>query len=190
LEHTDELTDREKRDIQRIAADKDYFYFLHEYRKTAAVSQAAVSVCGNNLEYVPEEIINRDICRKALWAKDTDCSILSQIPFPDIREEGIQRFTDVPAFVLYSFIDIGNLQMARKAVKADAYCLQLVPNELMTVDLCKAALQHPDADKKVVEFIPEKFRTPEIKRMVEEKFGNNLMHKETFLPSKKKGLSV
>jgi len=184
------LTDREKRDIEKIASDKDYYYFLSEHRKTAAVSMAAVTVCGANLEYVPETVISKDICRTALRTKDIDCSILSYIPFLDVQKEGIQRFSgDTPAFVLYSFVDIQDAKTAQEAVKVDAYCLQLVPNELMTADLCKAALQHPDADKKVVKFIPEGFRhNPEIRKIAEEKFGDNLMQKEIPQSPKKKGL--
>ena len=67
------IMNREKQDIERIAGDKDYYYFLPEHRKTATVSMAAVSACGQNLEYVPEMVINRDICRAALRTKDADC---------------------------------------------------------------------------------------------------------------------
>ena len=173
------LTDRERWDIEKIASDKDYYYFLSEYRKTAAVSMAAVTACGSNLEYVPEAVINKDICRAAL-SKDADCSILSQIPFPDVQKEGIQRFSDnTPAFVLYSFVDIQDAKMAQEAVKADAYCLQLVPGELMTEELCKLALQNRDADKKILELIPERFyNTPEIRKIIEEKFGIKPIEKE------------
>ena len=125
-------------------------------------------------------------------AKDADCSLLSYIPFSDIQKEGIQRFSgDTPAFVLYSFSDISDAQMAKDAVKADAYCLQLVPNKLMTAELCKTALQHPDADKKVLGFIPGRFlHTFEIKKMAEEKFGNNSMQKEISTSEKKKSRSI
>jgi hypothetical protein len=53
---------------------------------------------------------------------------------------------DTPAFVLYSFADIKDTKTAQEAVKADAYCLQLVPEKLLTKDLCKTALQSPNAD--------------------------------------------
>ena len=192
----DMLTDREKRDIEKITNDKDYYYFLSEHRKTAAVSMAAVTACGHNLEYVPEAVINKDICRAALGAKDANCTILSYISFPDVQKEGIQRFSgDTSTFVLYSFVDIQDAKMAQEAVKSDAYCLQLVPNELMTVDLCKTALQHPDANKEVVGFIPEKFRQiPEIRKIVEEKFGIKSVEKEDrqkeISPPVKKGRSI
>jgi hypothetical protein len=56
-----------------------------------------------------------------------DCSVLSYIPYKDIQKEGIRQFSaTTPAFVLYSFADITDAQMALDAVKADAYCLQLV----------------------------------------------------------------
>ena len=184
------LTDREKWDIEKIAGNKDYFYFLSEHRRTAAVSMAAVTANGNNLEYVPEAVINKDICRAALRSKDADCTILSQIPFHDIQKEGIQRFNDVPAFVLYSFVDIRDAQMAQDAVKKEPYCLQLVPDKLTTADLCKVALQHPEADKKVLEFIPERYRdNPEIRKIAEERFGSNLAQKES-LPEKKKSRGI
>jgi hypothetical protein len=162
------LTDREKWDIEKLSGNKDYYYCLPEYRKTAAVSMAAVTANGNNLEYVPEDVINKDICRAALQSKDVDCTILSQIPFHSIQKEGIQRFNDVPAFVLYSFVDIRDAQMAKEAVKADAYCLQLVPDKLIDKNLCKLALGNAQGDKKVLGFIPERFRneicSPEKKR--------------------------
>jgi len=191
------LTDREVRDIEKIAGNKDYYYFLPEHRRTAAVSMAAVTAIGNNLEYVPETVINKDICRAALLSKDVDCTILSQIPFPDVQKEAIQRFSgDTPAFVLYSFADIQDAKMAQDAVKAEPYCLQLIPNELMTVELCKLALQNSDTDKKVLGFIPESFRNnPEVRKMEEEKFGGKPVEKEnrqteTFtLAKKRKGIS-
>ena len=80
--------------------------------------------------------------------------------------------------------------MALDAVKADAYCLQLVPDKLITADLCKTALQHPDADKKVLGFIPERFHNDfEVRKIAEEKYGSNTEQKEMSSPNKKKGLS-
>jgi hypothetical protein len=111
---------------------------------------------------------------------------LPYIPFPDIQKEGIQRFSGTtPAFILYSFADISDAQMAREAVKADAYCLQLVPDRLITAELCKTALHSPNADKKVLGFIPEKFRTPEIVKTANEKFGTVPVQREKSPPLKK-----
>jgi hypothetical protein len=188
------LTDREKRDIQAVSTDnpqKGVFASLSENRRIAAVSLAAVSTCGHNLEYVPETVINKEICSAALKSKDTDCTVLPYIPFSDVQKEGIQRFSgDIPAFVLYSFADIRDAQMAKDAVKADAYCIQLVPDKLLTADLCRMALKSPTADEKVLGFIPEKFRTPEIRKIAEDKFGNRPESKK-FPPSPhKKGIGI
>jgi len=156
-------TDREMYDILKIVDDENYYPTLREYRKTVAVSLAAVTLCGQHLEYVPEWIINRDfegreICRAALQAKDADCSLLSHIPFLDVQKEGINLFAvNTPAFVLYSFADIREAEMAQDAVKADAYCIQFVPTELLTKDLCRTALQSPNADEKVSQFVTERF---------------------------------
>jgi hypothetical protein len=190
------LTDREKWDIEKMAGNKDYYYFLPEHRRTAAVSMAAVTANGNNLEYVPEDVINKDICRAALQSKDVDCTILSQIPFHDVQKEGIGRFKDVPAFVLYSFLDIRDAQMAQAAVKADAYCLQFVPDRLIDKNLCKLALENIQGDKKVLEFIPERYhQEPEIRKMAEEICNKNSAQKqekqnEISSPIKKKGIGV
>ena len=159
--------DRELRDILKIVDNQDYFRTLPEYRKTVAVSLAAVSLRGSDLEYVPEAVISkgfegREICRAALAAKDADCTILPYIPFPDVQKEGVQRFSvDTPAFILHSFTDIQDAKMAQEAVKADAYCIQLVPDKLLTKDLCRTALQSPNADEKVSGFVLERF--PELK---------------------------
>jgi hypothetical protein len=150
--------DREKWDIQKVSENREYYPSLPEHRRTAAVSLAAVSACGHNLEYVPENVISREVCRTALQSKEVDCTVLPYIPFLDIQKEGIQQFSvDTPAFVLYSFADIRDAAMAREAVKADAYCLQLVPDKLLTEDLCKTALRSPNADKNVLNFIRERF---------------------------------
>ena len=159
--------EREMQDILQIIEDKNYFYALPEHRKTVAVSVAAVSLHSSDLEYVPEAVINKEfegraICRTALAAKDADCKILPYITFPDVQKEGIQRFSaDTPAFILYSFAEMHNAEMAQEAVKADAYCIQLVPDKLLTKELCQTALQSPNADDKVSKFVFERF--PELK---------------------------
>ena len=51
------LTEREKRDIEKIASDKNYYYFLPEYRKTAAVSMAAVTACGANAHFLSSDFL-------------------------------------------------------------------------------------------------------------------------------------
>ena len=130
-------------------------------------SLAAVSLRGSDLEYVPEAVISkefegREICRAALAAKDADCTILPYIPFPDVQKEGVQRFSgDTPAFILHSFTDIQDAKMAQEAVKADAYCIQLVPDKLLTKDLCRTALQSPNTDETVSKIVSERF--PELK---------------------------
>jgi hypothetical protein len=183
--------DREKWDIGKIVEDKNYYSTLPEHRRTAAVSLVAVLSSGQNLEYVPEAVLNRDICRAALKSKDADCTVLPQIPFPDVQKEAIQKFSaDTPAFVLYSFADISDAQMAKDAVKADAYCLQFVPDKLMTAELCKMALNNPNADKKVLGFIPEKFYTTEIRKIADDKFGGKPEQKEISPPLKRKGLAI
>jgi hypothetical protein len=158
------ITDREKRDIKKSIEDENYYRSLPEYCRTAAVSTVAVLSYGYNLEYVPEAVLNRNICRAALNSKNADCTILPHIPYPDVQKEGIRKFSgDTPAFVLYSFADIRDAETAREAVKADAYCLQLVPDKLLTKDLCKTALQSPNADEYMKKFVAERFpeRHPE-----------------------------
>ena len=161
-------------DILKLLDDNNYYPSLKEYRKTVAVSLAAVSFCARHLEYVPEAVISKEfegraICRAALAAKDADCRILPYIPFTDVQKEGIKRFSaDTPAFVLYSFTDIYDAKMAQDAIKADAYCIQLVPDRLLTKDLCKTALQSPNSDEKVHKFVMERF--PELK--------HEMMHKD------------
>jgi len=156
------ITDREKRAIRKVLDDKDYYYSLPKHCKTAAISMAAVSASAQNLEYVPETVINKDICRAALGAKDADCSLLSYIPYPDVQKEGIKRFSgDTPAFVVYSCADIRDAEMAQDAVKADAYCIQLVPDGLVTKDLCQTAMTSPNFDEKISKFVTERF--PELK---------------------------
>jgi hypothetical protein len=163
------LTDREQWDIQRILENKNHYSSLPERRRTAAVSTVAVLTCGHNLEYVPEAVPGRGICRAALNSKDVDCTVLPHIPYPDVQKGGIQKFSEnTQAFVLYSFADITDAQMAKEAVKADAYCLQLVPDKLITEDLCKTALRSPNADEKMLKFAIERFPKLTVERILKE----------------------
>ena len=161
-------TERETRDIMSIIDDQNHYFGLPEYRKTVAVSLAAVTFQARNLEYVPETVISKDfegreICRAALAADDANCTILPYIPFADVQKEGIQQFLgkNEPPFVVYSFTDMQDAKMAQEAVKADAYCIQLVPDKLLTKDLCKTALHNPNVDKETSKFVLERF--PELK---------------------------
>jgi hypothetical protein len=108
-----------------------------------------------------------------------------------VQKEGIQKFFgNTPAFVLYSFTDITDAKTAQEAVKADVYCLQLVPDKLITPDLCKTALQHPDPDKKVLGFIPERFRTPEIEKWAKDRFSDKTAGQKEISPPHRKGISL
>jgi hypothetical protein len=166
------LTDREKWDVQKIEENSNHYSSLPEHHRTAAVSMAAVLALGHNLEYAPKTVLDKEICRAALNSKNVECTVLPYIPYPDVQKEDIQRFisSGTPAFVAYSFVDITDAKTAREAVKADAYCLQFVPEKLITADLCKMALQHPDTDKKVLGFIPENFVRRKLKRWLRNGF--------------------
>ena len=125
-------TEREMKDMLKIIEDENYYPTLPEHRKTAVVSLTAVTFCARHLEYVPEAVISREfegreICRTALDAKDADCRILPYIPFSDVQKEGIEQFlaSKEPPFIVYSFADMQDAQMAQEAVKADAYCIHL-----------------------------------------------------------------
>jgi hypothetical protein len=186
------LTDREKWDVQKILENKNHYSSLPERHRTAAVTTVAVLASGHNLEYVPEAVLNRGICRTALNSKDVDCAVLPHIPYPDVQKEAVRQFisSGTPAFVAYSFTDITDAQTAKEAVKADAYCLQFVPDKLITADLCKIALQHPDADKKILGFIPERFRTPEIEKLAKERFPDKTAAQKEISSPHKKGISL
>jgi hypothetical protein len=75
-----------------------------------------------------------------------------------MQKEAVQKFSkDTPAFVLYSFADIKDAKTAQEAVKADAYCLQLVPEKLLTAELCRTAVKSPNSDDFIRKFIAERF---------------------------------
>ena len=132
---------------------------LAEWRKTEVVSSVAVATYSGNLEYVPDHILSPEICRAALTAKDADLDILSKIPFPEVQKEAIKMFLDEgnDPFVVYSFADITDTKMAQDAVQRNAYCIQLVPDKLLTKDLCQTALKSPNTDDKVSKFVFEHF---------------------------------
>jgi hypothetical protein len=165
------LTDREKSDIGKMEDNVLYYSSLPEHRKTEAVSLAAVSIYCYHLSVVPEEVISkefegREICRAALAAKDTDVGILQYIPFPDVLKEGIEKFAaNTKPFILYSFLDLHDAKMAQEAVKADANCIFLIPEKTLTKDLCKMALDSPNAGEEVNQYVKERY--PELNQKPE-----------------------
>jgi hypothetical protein len=77
------LTDREKRDVQKIAENSNHCSSLPERHRTASVSMAAVLASGHNPEYVPETVINKEICRAALNSEGCNSNCLKHIWEPD-----------------------------------------------------------------------------------------------------------
>lgn len=177
---------REQRDIEAVSKDNsNYSAFadLPDKRKTEAVSLSAVSAYGNNLEFVPDDIKTKEICRTALQSKDIDCDILMHIPFPDVSLEGVHLFAEkIEPFVLFSFVDITNEKIAKEAINADGYCLQLVPEKILTEDMCKTAILNSDIGVKILDFIPDKLFTPAVCETAVKKFENGI----EWLPKEKR----
>jgi hypothetical protein len=66
--------------------------------------------------------------------------------------------------------------MANEAVKADAYCIQLVPEKLITPELCRTAMHSPNTDDFIKKFISERF--PSLQTEQTPKNGKTQPHAE------------
>lgn len=107
----------------------------------------AVKAWGYNLEFVPEGLKTKEICREALVASPDlgyeHCIILAYVPYPDICLEGMknnQGGVDIVELAHMLRPEVIDKDIADYLVGRDGCCLAYIPLHLQTEELALKAV--------------------------------------------------
>ena len=133
---------------QRVQSEELPFLFKDDdelFRKlpkdclTPELCMIAVKADGYNLEFVPEGLKTKDMCREALCASPDlgygDAEILAHVPYPDVCLEGIKNFAgnvDCADLIALLRKEVITPEIAGFAVSQNGHCLAAVPIHLQT----------------------------------------------------------
>ena len=134
-------------------------------RKTLAQWRADLDTDGSVLEFVPREIIDRELCLAAVrsngWA-------IQHVPKELLTDETVDAaLAAEPDVIAQLPPDRVTPQRARVALAKDGGNLRYVPEALRTQELCRLAVQH-DPSSWSLRYIPEELLTPEMARLAVE----------------------
>lgn len=128
--------------------NEDLFKMLPKDCLTPELCMIAVKADGYNLEFVPEGLKTKDMCREALSASPDlgglDAEILAHIPYPDVCLDEMKDYaTFVNCLELIRMLrkEVITPEIADFAVAQNGHCLAAIPLHLQTEALaCQATL--------------------------------------------------
>ncbi|WP_277638460.1 DUF4116 domain-containing protein [Bacteroides graminisolvens] len=130
-----------------LRSDSESFREIPTEHKSPNLCMEAVKSNGYNLEFVPEDLKTKEMCREALTTSPDlgygDFVILAHIPFSDVCLEGIKHFEngldmmDIATVLRPEVID---KELAEYLVDKDGCCLSRIPPHLQTEELALKAV--------------------------------------------------
>lgn len=115
--------------------------------KSPNLCMEAVRLDGYNLEFVPEGLKTKEMCREALTASPDlgyeDVVILAHVPFPDVCLEGVKHFENGLDMIDIATVlrpEVINKELANYLVEKDGCCLSRIPVHLQTEELALKAV--------------------------------------------------
>lgn len=154
-----ELLEQQQIDLDSVKNDfsnQRSYPALPDYRKTKAVTLAAIEADYQNVMDVPVSVINENI---ALKMAERDGKSLEMIPREYITEDLCLNAVSSEGMALKFVPDkFHSDKLYQKAVENDCWALQLVPEEKRTKDLCRSAiteaLEYSHQGYNIIEHIP------------------------------------
>jgi len=139
-------------ELSRIALAKngDALKYLSDNKKTEELCEIAVNNTGLALQYVPEKLKTKKLCKIAL---NDPQLIIEKIKYQDILKYVPERFKTE--------------ELCDKAIDRNGRTLGDIPKRLKTYERCKRALEN---DGFILD-VPEELHTPELYRIICNKFG-------------------
>lgn len=132
--------------IERFKKDEELFRRLPKDTLTPELCMMAVKADGYNLEFVPEGLKTKDMCREALRASPDlgygDAEILAHVPYPDVCLESMKEFAknvDCAELIVLLRKEVITPEIADFAVSQNGHCLAAVPIHLQTEALANRA---------------------------------------------------
>lgn len=128
--------------------NEDLFHKLPKESLTSELCMIAVKADGYNLEFIPEGLKTKDLCREALRASPDlgggDAEILAHVPYPDVCLEGMKgyaAYVDCLDLIRMLRKEVITPEIADFAVAQNGHCLAAIPLHLQTEILsCHATL--------------------------------------------------
>lgn len=130
-----------------LRSDPESFREIPTEYKSPSLCMEAIKLDGYNLEFVPEGLKTKEMCREALTASPDlgyeDVVILAHVPFPDVCLEGVKHFEngldmmDIAAVLRPEVID---KELAEYLVGKDGCCLSRIPLHMQTEELALKAV--------------------------------------------------
>lgn len=135
---------------------------------TPEICQCAVEASGYNLEFVPEEMKTREMCRTSLYSSPDlgyeDCEILQYIPYSDVCLEGLDGYIkgrDANELLYLVHPDAFDSSVAGWFVEQKPLLFNRLPEHLQTEEIAEKAVKSIDRDK-LVSMIEDCDKMPEV----------------------------
>jgi hypothetical protein len=168
--------------LVKLVKSRDYpaaFKCVHPNEKTKDFCKEALDIDGHNLQYVPDHIINDELCRESLKINHRNresfgafrmCNgLLQYVPkrlkTKELCEFAVEYNEGSLQHVPLEFVD---LPLCQKSLKCDPDSIIFVPEEIITTEMCKSAISRSSS---AFEMIPEKFMSLDLVHFYVENFG-------------------
>lgn len=132
---------------EMIIEDPESFCNIPVEYKSTDLCMDAVKSWGYNLEFVPEGLKTREMCRNALISSPDlgygDYVILAHVPFSDVCLEGIKKFEnglDIMDVVCVLRKEVIDEKIANYIVGQDGCCLGIIPLQIQSEELALKAV--------------------------------------------------
>ena len=131
-----------------LEENPESFCAIPEKHRSPELCMEAVKRWGYNLEFVPEGMKTKEMCRIALKASPDlgyeDGQILAHVPFSDICLEAIKDFeggVDILEIAYTLRKEVINQEIADFLIEKDGCCLACLPLQLQTEELALKAVE-------------------------------------------------
>lgn len=148
---------------------------------TPELCQCAVEASGYNLEFVPEEMKTREMCRTSLYSSADlgyeDCEILQYIPYSEVCLEGLEGYINgIDAKELIDLVHpkAFDSSIAGWFVEQEPQLFKRLPEHLQTEDIAEKAVKSIDR-KDLTDLIEDCNKMPKVfQEAVMKEFASNL----------------
>ena len=148
---------------------------------TPELCQCAVESSGYNLEFVPEEMKTREMCRTSLYSSADlgyeDCDILQYIPYSDVCLEGLDGYIagrDAKELIDLVHPKAFDSSIAGWFVEQEPLLFKRLPEHLQTEDIAEKAVKSVGGEN-LLDLIEDCIKMPKVfQEAVMKEFASNL----------------
>jgi hypothetical protein len=148
---------------------------------TPELAEQAVKNNGNNLKFVPEELVTADLCKAAVESKG---EALEHVPLKHKNAEICNKAMEQNPKLAFAFVpdSAKTPEMCERAVVATGENLQHVPKQALSTALCERALKELG---KNLAYVPDTLRSASMCHIAIQQDGTSLQFVPNELKTKK-----